>query len=167
MNTQHKIKNNITDLQATVANLNNKTIVATNGCFDLMHPGHTQYLEWAKSQGDFLVVLVNSDHSVRKIKGPKRPMLNENLRCTQLAALESVDAVCLFDADSPLEELLTLKPHIVVKADQYNDETLPEAAGLKAAGIQIKYAPMIKGISTSEIITKVLEAYSPTSHLAL
>ena len=94
-------------------------------------------------------------------------MLDENSRCIQLAALQSVDALCLFNAESPLGELLTIKPHIVVKADQYTDETLPEAPGLKAAGIQIHYAPMVQGVSTSKLITQVLDAYSASHQHSL
>lgn len=138
-----------------------KTIVVTNGCFDLLHPGHVSYLAWAKAQGDYLIVLLNSDASVKRLKGDSRPILNETDRATMLSALKCVDAVCLFDEDSPVIQLEALKPDVYVKAEQYTEETLPEAPLLKQLGTQIAFAPMQAGVSTSDIIQRITKAYAP------
>ena len=145
------------DLETQVAHWRDahQKIVVTNGCFDLLHPGHVSYLAWAKAQGDILIVLLNSDQSVTRLKGPSRPILNEQDRATMLSALKSVDAVCVFDEDSPVKQLEALQPDIYVKAEQYTEETLPETPILKKLGTQIAFAPMQQGVSTTDIIQRI------------
>ena len=104
-----------------------KTIVTTNGCFDILHVGHVRYLEKTKNFADVLIVALNSDKSVRSIKGEGRPINNENDRAEVLSALRSVDYVVLFDEDSPLDLLLQIKPDVHTKGADYTIETLPEA----------------------------------------
>ena len=109
----------------------NKTIITTNGCFDIIHAGHVRYLKQAKELGDILVVCLNSDDSVKKLKGPSRPLNSEDDRAEVLAALSSVDYVVIFEQDTPSEILEQIKPHIHVKGGDYSEETLPESAVIK------------------------------------
>ena len=104
-----------------------KTIVTTNGCFDILHVGHVRYLEKTKSFADVLIVALNSDKSVKSIKGDSRPINNENDRAEVLSGLKSVDYVVLFDEDSPIDLLLQIKPDVYTKGADYTVETLPEA----------------------------------------
>ena len=104
-----------------------KTIVATNGCFDILHVGHVRYLKKSKEFGDVLIVGLNSDASVRSIKGPNRPINNEFDRAEVLCALNSVDYVVLFDEDSPRDLLELIKPNVYTKGADYTLKTLPEA----------------------------------------
>lgn len=132
-----------------------KTIVTTNGCFDILHVGHVRYLEKAKSFGDVLIVALNSDKSVKSIKGDSRPINNENDRAEVLSALRSVDYVVLFDEDSPLELLLKIKPNVHTKGADYTVETLPEARGIIEAGGRIEFISFVEGKSTTSIIEKM------------
>lgn len=153
------------DLLARFKTERPKVIVTTNGCFDIVHSGHVSYLDWAKSQGDCLVLLLNTDASVRRLKGPSRPIVNEADRAAVLAALSAVDYVCFFDEDTPIEALKAIHPDVHVKANQYTEETLPEADVLKSMGTQMAFAPMLEGISTSDLIQRILKAYetAPTA----
>ena len=108
-----------------------KTVVATNGCFDILHVGHVRYLQKTKSFADVLIVLLNSDKSVKSIKGPARPINNENDRAEILCALSCVDYVVLFDEDSPRNLLDEMKPDVYTKGADYTMETLPEADIMK------------------------------------
>ena len=117
-----EIKNLVDKLHA-----DGKTVVCTNGCFDILHVGHVRYLEQTKSFADFCIVLLNSDKSVRSIKGPSRPVNNESDRVEILSALRCVDYVVLFDEDSPKNLLDEMKPDVYTKGADYNMETLPEA----------------------------------------
>ena len=137
-----------------------QTIVTTNGCFDLLHAGHVGYLDWAKAQGDCLVMLLNTDESVRRIKGPLRPINSEEDRAKVLAALEAIDYICFFDAETPVPELEAIRPNVHVKADQYTEESLPEATVLKAMGTRMAFSPMQDGISTTELISRINRAYA-------
>ncbi len=132
-----------------------KTIVATNGCFDILHAGHVKYLEKAKSFGDVLIVALNSDKSVRKIKGENRPVNNENDRAEILSALRSVDYVVLFDENSPINLLLKIKPDVYAKGADYNLDTLPEAKEITASGGRIEFISFVEGKSTTSIIEKM------------
>lgn len=132
-----------------------KTIVATNGCFDILHVGHVRYLEKAKSFGDVLIVALNSDKSVKSIKGDSRPINNENDRAEVLSALRSVDYVVLFDEDSPIDLLLKIKPDVHTKGADYTIETLPEAKGIMEAGGRIEFISFVEGKSTTSIIEKM------------
>lgn len=133
----------------------NKTIVTTNGCFDILHSGHVRYLNQAKSYGDVLIVALNSDKSVKSIKGDSRPINNENDRAEVLCALRSVDYVVLFDENSPINLLLQIKPDVHTKGADYTIETLPEAKGIIENGGRIEFIPFVEGKSTTAIIEKM------------
>lgn len=132
-----------------------KTIVTTNGCFDILHVGHVRYLEKAKSFGDVLIIALNSDKSVKSIKGDSRPINNENDRAEILSALRSVDYVVLFDEDSPINLLLQIKPDVHTKGADYTVETLPEAKGIIEAGGRIEFISFVEGKSTTAVIEKM------------
>ena len=133
----------------------NKTIVTTNGCFDILHVGHVRYLQKAKSFGDVLIVALNSDKSVKSIKGDSRPINNENDRAEVLSALRSVDYVVIFDEDSPVDLLLQIKPDVHTKGADYTIETLPEAKEIMAAGGRIEFISFVEGKSTTAVINKM------------
>ena len=132
-----------------------KTIVTTNGCFDILHVGHVRYLEKAKSFGDVLIVALNSDKSVKSIKGESRPINNELDRAEVLSGLKSVDYVVLFDEDSPIDLLLQIKPDVHTKGADYTIESLPEAKGIMDAGGRIEFISFVEGKSTTSIIEKM------------
>ncbi len=132
-----------------------KTIVTTNGCFDILHVGHVRYLEKAKSFGDVLIVALNSDISVKKIKGENRPINNENDRAEVLNALRSVDYTVLFDETTPLNLLLKIKPDVHTKGADYTIETLPEAKEIMAHGGRIEFITFVEGKSTTSVIEKM------------
>ena len=131
-----------------------KTIVSTNGCFDILHPGHAHYLQQAKNEGEFLIVAINSDNSVKKIKGPKRQVQNESARATMLMALKPVDAVCIFDEDTPIAWLEAICPDIHVKGGDYVIEKMPEYETLKKMGAEIKCLDFLEGHSSTKLIQK-------------
>lgn len=132
-----------------------KTIVTTNGCFDILHAGHVRYLEKAKSFGDVLIVALNSDKSVKRIKGNDRPINNENDRAEVLSALRSVDYVVIFDENSPIDLILQIKPDVHTKGADYTIETLPEAKQIISAGTKIEFIEFVEGKSTTSIIEKM------------
>jgi glycerol-3-phosphate cytidylyltransferase len=131
------------------------TLVSTNGCFDILHWGHLSYLEKAKNLGDVLWVAVNSDGSVRKLKGPTRPIQNENFRALQLGALEAVDYVTVFDQDTPVDFLKLLRPHIHTKGGDYSEADLPETPLVKSWDGRVVCLPLVAGLSTSLILSKI------------
>jgi len=134
------------------------TVVFTNGCFDLLHVGHALFLEQARSLGDALVVGVNTDASARRLgKGPGRPWVTEADRARLIAALEAVDAVCLFDEDTPLALIAELVPDVLVKGTDY---ALHEVVGreiVEAAGGRVELIPLVRGKSTTELVTRIRE----------
>ncbi len=132
-----------------------KTVVCTNGCFDILHAGHVRYLEKTKSFADYSIVLLNSDKSVKSIKGPSRPVNNENDRAEILSALRYVDYVVLFDEDSPKNLLDEIKPDVYTKGADYNMETLPEADIMKKNGTRVEFIEFVEGKSTTNIIEKM------------
>jgi D-glycero-beta-D-manno-heptose 1-phosphate adenylyltransferase len=136
-------------------------IVFTNGCFDILHPGHTRYLEAARDLGDALVVAVNSDASVRMIKGPKRPILDQASRAELVAALACVDLVLLFEEDNPLRVIESLLPHILVKGGDWPAEEIIGADVVVKAGGRVERIPFVTGFSTTNIINTVVERYAP------
>ena len=136
-----------------------KRIVFTNGCFDLLHIGHARYLQQARELGDFLVIGLNSDESVRGLKGPSRPLIPEAERAEMLAALECVDAVALFPQQRPDDLIRVVRPHLHVKGGDYKKEDLPEAALVESLGGEVRVLPLVEGRSTSEIVLRVLERY--------
>ncbi len=129
--------------------------VFTNGCFDILHLGHIDYLEKAKSLGNKLIVGVNADISVKRLKGESRPINNEYARCRMLAALAFVDAVLLFGEDTPLHLITTLLPDILVKGDDYKIEQIVGADIVIANGGEIKTIEFVLGYSTTNLIQKM------------
>ncbi|MDO9206107.1 D-glycero-beta-D-manno-heptose-7-phosphate kinase [Methylotenera sp.] len=134
---------------------NQQKIVFTNGCFDLLHAGHVTYLEAAKKTGDKLILGLNTDRSVSAIKGPTRPVVNEGDRARVLAALASVDAVILFDEDTPLQLINAIQPDVIVKGDDYTEEQVVGGKEVKSWGGSVKLIPLVQGRSTSNIIKKL------------
>ena len=133
----------------------NKVIVATNGCFDILHVGHVRYLKKSKSFGDVLIVGLNSDKSVRSINGEVRPLNYEQDRTEVLCALESVDYVVLFDEDSPKDLLEVIKPNIYTKGADYTLKTLPEADVILRNNGWVEFIDFVEGKSTTKIIDKI------------
>ena len=130
-------------------------IVFTNGCFDLLHAGHVTYLEAAKKTGDKLILGLNTDRSVSALKGPTRPVIHENDRARVLAALEAVDAVILFDEDTPLNLIDVVRPDVIVKGDDYTEEQVVGGKEVKAWGGSVKLIPLVQGRSTTGILEKI------------
>ena len=130
-------------------------IVFTNGCFDLLHAGHVTYLEAARKTGDRLVLGLNTDRSVRALKGPTRPVIHELDRARVLAALEAVDAVILFDDDTPLALIEAIRPDVLVKGSDYSENEVVGGAEVKSWGGRIALIPIVPGRSTSGIIEKL------------
>ena len=133
-----------------------KKIVFTNGVFDVLHKGHIASLSQAASHGDILIVAVNTDASVKKLKGPTRPINNESARTLVLASLLQTDAVILFEEDTPLELITALKPDVLVKGGDYTVEQIAGAKEVIAAGGKVVIANIIEGISSSHIIKKMM-----------
>ena len=131
-------------------------VVFTNGCFDILHPGHTRYLCAARGLGDHLIVAVNSDRSVRTLKGPERPIFSEQVRAELLAALSCVDTVFIFDEDNPLKVIKYLLPDILVKGGDWSEGTIIGADVVKEAGGEVKRIPYINGFSSTEVIKKIM-----------
>lgn len=134
-----------------------KTIVTTNGCFDILHVGHVRYLQATKAFADAMIVCLNSDVSVKKIKGPDRPINNENDRAEILCALECVDYVVLFDESSPVDLLCEIKPDVYTKGADYTIETLPEAKPVMQNGGRVEFISFVEGKSTTNVIKKIEE----------
>lgn len=132
-----------------------KTVVVTNGCFDILHVGHVRYLQKTKTFADYLIVLLNSDKSVRAIKGENRPINNENDRAEILCALSCVDYVVMFDETSPRNLLDEIKPDVYTKGADYTMETLPEADIMRKNGTRVEFIEFVEGKSTTGIINKV------------
>jgi len=134
--------------------LADKKIVFTNGCFDILHAGHVTYLDEAKMLGDVLVIGLNTDASVRRLKGEHRPVNDEHDRAIVISALKSVDYVVLFDEDTPLELITLLKPDIIVKGGDYTPETIIGADFVRQNGGKVVVIPLVAGKSTTAIIQK-------------
>lgn len=135
-----------------------KKIVFTNGAFDLMHAGHATYLEFARKQGDVLIVALNTDASVRRYKGEKRPIVDEQNRARMMAALECVDYVTWFDEDEPKELIGELQPDVLVKAEDWAHYVSGRDI-VEARGGKVVLAPMVEGLSTTRLIEKIVQAY--------
>ena len=132
-----------------------KTVVVTNGCFDILHVGHVRYLQKTKSFADYLIVLLNSDKSVRAIKGEGRPINNEHNRAEILCALSCVDFVVLFDENSPADLIDEIKPDVYTKGADYTMETLPEADVVRKNNIRVEFISFVEGQSTTNLINKI------------
>lgn len=137
-----------------------KKIVFTNGCFDLLHVGHVSLLRFARSKGDVVVVGLNSDASVRRLKGDPRPVLREGERARILAALEDVDYVVLFDEDTPERLIRDVEPDVLVKGEDYADKPVVGRDVVERRGGRVELAPFVKGISTTDIVDRILNHLS-------
>ncbi|MBO7672446.1 D-glycero-beta-D-manno-heptose 1-phosphate adenylyltransferase [bacterium] len=135
--------------------MSGKTVVVTNGCFDILHVGHVRYLQKSKSFGDYLIVMLNSDKSVKLIKGEDRPINNENNRAEVLCALSCVDFVVFFDENSPGSLIDEIKPDVYTKGADYTIETLPERDIIEKNGIKTEFIEFVQGQSTTNIINKI------------
>jgi D-beta-D-heptose 7-phosphate kinase/D-beta-D-heptose 1-phosphate adenosyltransferase len=137
-----------------------KQVVFTNGCFDLLHAGHVKYLQKARSLGDLLVLGLNSDASVRSLKGEKRPLIGEEERAHILAALDCIDYVVIFDEDTPLELITALKPHILAKGGDYTADGVVGKDVVEAYGGRVELVTFVDGKSTTNLIERILERYT-------
>uniref|UniRef100_UPI00272E9D4C D-glycero-beta-D-manno-heptose 1-phosphate adenylyltransferase n=1 Tax=Geoalkalibacter sp. TaxID=3041440 RepID=UPI00272E9D4C len=136
-----------------------KRIVFTNGCFDLLHVGHVKYLQKARNLGDLLVLGLNSDDSIRRLKGAKRPLIGEEERAHLMAALKCIDYVVIFDEDTPLELIGALRPHILVKGGDYAPEGVVGKELVESYGGRVEIIPFVDGKSTTNVIERILERY--------
>ncbi len=132
-----------------------KKIVFTNGCFDLLHVGHVKYLQEARSKGDFLVVALNSDESVKKLKGPSRPIQNESDRSEILAALASVDATLIFPEETPENIIKAIRPDVLVKGGDWKINQIVGGEFVQSYGGQVLSLLFINGKSTTSIVSKI------------
>ncbi len=155
---QDKIKNRAA-LAAVCARLHTrgKKIVFTNGCFDIIHYGHVRYLEQAKKKGDVLIVGLNSDASVKSLKGPSRPIVRQRQRAGVIAALESVDYVTIFNEQTPLALIKAIKPHVLVKGSDWNTGTIVGAEDVRSRGGKVVRATFQKGCSTTALIDTIVK----------
>ncbi len=131
------------------------SIVTTNGCFDILHWGHIQYLRQAKAKGDLLCCGINADESVRRLKGPLRPIFEQTIRLRQLAALECVDFVTVFSEDTPCHFIRLVRPSIHVKGADYEGKPLAEQEALDAVHAELSFLPYLPGYSTTSILEKL------------
>ncbi|SIQ66264.1 D-glycero-beta-D-manno-heptose 1-phosphate adenylyltransferase [Pontibacter lucknowensis] len=156
MNSKDKILS-LPDLQELVQawRSEGQQIVFTNGCFDILHLGHVDYLEKARQLGDKLVLGLNTDASISRIKGPSRPLQDEMSRARVMASLLFVDAVVFFDENTPLELIKALQPDILVKGDDYTIENIVGQDVVTARGGEVKTVPLVKGYSTTNIVRKI------------
>ena len=156
-----KIKNQ-TAIKKTVDRVKEegKKVVFTNGCFDILHQGHIRYLSEAKKCGDFLIIGLNSDRSIRNVKGKNRPLVPEGARAELLAALCFVDGVVIFDEEDPLAIIKYLQPQVLVKGADWTEEDIIGAELIKERGGEVKRIPLVPGISTSDIIRRIVDLCS-------
>jgi D-beta-D-heptose 7-phosphate kinase/D-beta-D-heptose 1-phosphate adenosyltransferase len=132
-----------------------KKIIFTNGCFDLLHLGHVQLIQEAAAQGDKLIVALNSDSSVKRLKGPSRPIQPQKARAIVMAALEGVDAVILFDEDTPLKLIEALMPDVLVKGGDYDVQSVVGAQHVMSHGGKVHLANFVQGYSTTKIVAEI------------
>jgi rfaE bifunctional protein nucleotidyltransferase chain/domain len=132
-------------------------VVFTNGCFDILHPGHIDYMEKARLLGDRLVIGLNTDESVSRIKGELRPINDEIFRSRMLAALETVDLITFFNDDTPLDLIMEAKPDVLVKGSDYEIEEIVGSSEVLKLGGEVKTIPLLPGYSTTEVIKKIKE----------
>lgn len=135
--------------------LNGQQLVFTNGCFDLLHPGHVSLLEQARALGNRLIVGLNADDSVRRLKGPERPLMKQNDRARMLAALECVDMVVLFEEDTPLALIEALQPDVLVKGGDYRPEEVVGRDSVLANGGRVEIIPLLEGFSTTTLLKRL------------
>jgi|ERR1035437_2331743 rfaE bifunctional protein nucleotidyltransferase chain/domain len=142
-----------------------KRVVFTNGCFDLIHPGHVRYLRAAKRLGDVLVVALNSDASVRRLKGPTRPLVRQRDRCEVMAALEMVDFVTVFSEDTPYKLITRLQPDVLVKGGDWTSDRIVGADIVRARGGTVRSLRFAPGYSTTRLVERIVQSkvQRPTS----
>ncbi|MDR1677988.1 MAG: D-glycero-beta-D-manno-heptose 1-phosphate adenylyltransferase [Deltaproteobacteria bacterium] len=140
--------------------LANQKIVFTNGCFDLLHPGHLRYLEQARNLGDYLMVGLNSDNSIRRLKGQSRPVRNQVERAEMLAALIMVDGLVIFEEDTPLELIKAVKPDYLVKGGDWSVSEIVGSQEVIGFGGQVRSLTLEKGFSTTTLIERIAKAYA-------
>src|SRR5262249_48633207 len=136
-----------------------QSVVFTNGCFDLLHPGHINYLREARALGDLLIVAINSDASVQRIKGSQRPILNEQERAGVLDGLEMVDYITIFDEETPQVLIAALVPDILVKGGDWSLDQIVGRAEVESAGGSVRSLPYLQGASTTDIIERIIARY--------
>jgi rfaE bifunctional protein nucleotidyltransferase chain/domain len=136
-----------------------KRVVFTNGCFDILHRGHVDYLSKARAKGDALIVGMNTDASVQRLKGPARPIVEEQDRAFVLAALSVVDYVCLFEEDTPLELIKAVVPDVLVKGGDWSIETIVGRDVVEAAGGTVHTIEFVPNRSTTNIVQKIADLY--------
>ncbi|MEI8356684.1 MAG: D-glycero-beta-D-manno-heptose 1-phosphate adenylyltransferase, partial [Deltaproteobacteria bacterium] len=161
LDSEMKIKN--LDVLVSIldsARQRGRKIVFTNGCFDLLHAGHVKYLQKARTYGDLLVLGLNSDASVQRLKGEKRPLIGQKERAHILAALDCVDYVVIFDEDTPLRLLHAIKPTVLVKGADYTPDQVVGRELLESYGGRVELVEFVDGKSTTNIIEKILQNYS-------
>ena len=136
-----------------------KRVVFTNGCFDILHYGHAKYLEEAKSKGDVLIVGINSDSSIRRIKGPRRPVIKEHDRLRLISALESVDYAVLFSGDTPIRLIRSIKPDILIKGSDWDKAGIVGADFVSSYGGKVETVRLLNGRSTTNLIKKIAKNF--------
>jgi D-beta-D-heptose 7-phosphate kinase/D-beta-D-heptose 1-phosphate adenosyltransferase len=155
---QSQLKNKIEEIrQSGVSKSGNSKVVFTNGCFDILHVGHVKYLQEAKAQGDILVVGINADESVRKLKGKERPIQNEEDRGEVLSALGCVDFVTIFEEDTPENLIKLIKPDILVKGGDWKVDQIVGSDFVMSYGGKVKSLQFVQGKSTTGIVSKILK----------
>lgn len=152
----------LTELQSEreILRQQGRRVVFTNGCFDLLHPGHVRYLQQARALGDALIVALNSDRSVRELKGENRPILRQDERAEVMAALACVDYVTIFDEPTPRTVIAALLPDVLVKGGDWGVEAIVGREEVEAAGGQVLSLPFVDGCSTSDVIQRIASRYS-------
>ncbi|MDB0055084.1 D-glycero-beta-D-manno-heptose 1-phosphate adenylyltransferase [Bacteroidia bacterium] len=141
--------------QVTSWQLHNEKVVFTNGCFDILHLGHIDYLTKAADLGDRLIIAVNTDASVSSLKGPSRPIIDEETRAMKLASLVFVDAVILFGEETPLKLITEVRPNVLVKGGDYTIDTIVGASEVQDNGGEVVVIPFLEGHSTTSIVNKI------------
>lgn len=153
---RNKLKDTLDELRKE-----GKKIAFTNGCFDILHVGHVRYLREAKRAGDILVLALNSDSSVRTIKGEERPLVSEQERAEVLAALEFVDYITIFSESTPLELINHLKPDVIIKGGDWAEDKIVGRDEVKKWGGHVTIIPEVEGKSTTNIVEKIKKIYCP------
>ncbi len=162
INGRNQLSSKIKDIDVLVSILNehrkkNDKIVFTNGCFDILHIGHIEYLRFARKQGDLLVVGLNTDCSVKSLKGPSRPFISERERAKILAALEDITYVVLFDEQTPLNLISAIRPDILVKGEDWKNAGIVGKEFVESYGGKVIFAPFVKDVSTTNIVSRIID----------
>ena len=170
MSEKDQLSGKIKDIEVLVSILNehrkkNDKIVFTNGCFDILHIGHIEYLKFARKQGDLLVIGLNTDRSVKSLKGPVRPFVSETERAKMLSALEDVTYVVLFDEQTPMNLIKAVRPDVLVKGEDWRNAGAVGREFVESYGGKVVYAPFVDGISTTNIVSRILTRHNQSEAL--